>query len=109
MPPPPPELDLTELMEAVERVLALMPDPVIFRVMPRPLDVEGATRRITALLAEQERFGWRELLGERPTLVDILSALVSLLELARRGTLTLAQSRPFTPFEVARGPAYQAA
>jgi segregation and condensation protein A len=109
VPPPPPELDITELMEAVERVLALMPDPVMFRVMPRPLDVEGATRRITELLADRERFGWRELLGERPTIVDILSALVSLLELARRGTLTLAQPRPFTPFEVARGPAYQAA
>jgi segregation and condensation protein A len=109
VPPPPPELDLTELMEAVERVLAMMPDPVIFRVMPRPLDVEGATRRISELLAARERFGWRELLGERPSIVDILSALVSLLELARRGTLTLAQPKAFTPFEVARGPTYQAA
>jgi segregation and condensation protein A len=109
LPLPPPELDLTELMEAVERVLAMLPDPVIFRVMPRPLDVEGATRRITALLEARERFGWRELLGERPTIVDVLSALVSLLELARRGTLTLAQPKAFTPFEVARGPAYQAA
>jgi segregation and condensation protein A len=109
VPLPPPELDLTELMEAVERVLAMMPDPVIFRVMPRPLDVEGATRRITAMLDARERFGWRELLGERPSIVDILSALVSLLELARRGTLTLAQPKAFTPFEVARGPTYQAA
>ncbi len=109
LPPAPPELDLTELMEAVERVLAMAPDPVLFRVMPRPLDVEGATRKISALLAEHERFGWRDLLGEHPTIVDILSALVSLLELARRGTLALAQSRPFTPFEVSRGPAYQTA
>ena len=108
-PPPPLELDLRELMEAVERVLAMMPDPVIFRVMPRPLDVEGANRRILALLAERATFGWRELLGERPSITDVLSSLVSLLELARRGQLTLVQPRAFTPFEIGRGPAYQAA
>jgi segregation and condensation protein A len=108
-PPPPLELDLRELMEAVERVLAMMPDPVIFRVMPRPLDVEGANMRILSLLAERATFGWRELLGERPTIADVLSALVSLLELARRGQLTIVQPRAFTPFEIGRGPAYQAA
>ncbi len=108
-PPPPLELDLRELMESVERVLTMMPDPVIFRVMPRPLDVEGATRRILDLLAERERFGWRELLGERPGIVDVLSALVSLLELARRSQLTIVQPRAFTPLEIGRGSAYQAA
>jgi len=109
LPPPPLELDLRELMEAVERVLAMMPDPVVFRVMPRPLDVEGANRKVLALLAERGSFGWRELLGERPTITDVLSALVSLLELARRGQLVLQQRRAFTPFEIGRGPAYQAA
>jgi len=109
LPPPPPEFDLTELIEAVERVLAMMPDPVIFRVMPRPLNVEAATRRVMDLLAEHERFGWRDLLGARATIVDVLSSLVALLELARVGTLTLAQRKAFTPFEVARGPTYQAA
>jgi segregation and condensation protein A len=109
VPAPPPEFDLTELIEAVERVLAMMPDPVVFRVIPRPLDVEGATRRVMDLLAERETFGWRELLGARASIVDILSSLVALLELARVGTLTLAQRKAFTPFEVARGPTYQAA
>jgi segregation and condensation protein A len=108
-PPAPLLADLTELMEAVEHVVAMMPDPVIVRVMPRPLDVEGATRRVLALLAERERFGWRELLGGRPTITDVLSALVSLLELARRGTLAIVQPKAFTPFEIARGPSYQAA
>jgi chromatin segregation and condensation protein Rec8/ScpA/Scc1 (kleisin family) len=87
----------------------MMPDPVMFRVMPRPLDVEGATQRVMDLLAARERFGWHDLLGTQPSIVDVLSSLVALLELARGGTLTLAQRRPFTPFEVARGPAYQAA
>ena len=109
LPPPPLQLDLRELMEAVERVVAMMPDPVIFRVMPRPLDVEGATQRVLDLLAERTTFGWRDLLGERPTISDVLSALVSLLELARRGQLTIAQPKAFTPFEIGRGPAFQAA
>ena len=108
-PPPPLVLDVTELLEAVERVLAMMPDPVIFRVMPRPLDVEGATRRILERLGERESVGWRELLGERPTITDVLSTLLSLLELARRGLLVIVQRKAFTPPEVARGPAYQAA
>jgi segregation and condensation protein A len=108
-PPPPLALDLTELMEAVERVLTMMPDPVMFRVMPRPLDVEGATSRVLARLAERETFGWRDVLGEQPSIADVLSTLVSLLELARRGLLTIAQKRAFTPLEIARGPAYQAA
>ncbi len=108
-PPPPLVLDLTELIEAVEHVLAMMPDPVMFRVMPRPLDIEGATQRILDLLAERERFEWRALLGERPSIVDVLSALVSLLELARRGQLVLVQPKAFTPVEIGRGPAYQAA
>jgi segregation and condensation protein A len=109
LPPPRPELDLVELVEAVERVLAMMPDPVMFRVMPRPLNVEGATRRVLEFLAERESFGWRELLGADPTIVDVLSSLVALLEMARGGTLTLAQRKAFTPFEVSRGPTYQAA
>ena len=108
-PPPPLVLDLTELMEAVERVLAMMPDPVLFRVVARPLDVEGATQRILERLGERESFGWRELLGEHPTVTDILSTLVSLLELARRGLLTIVQTQAFTPPDVARGPAYTAA
>jgi segregation and condensation protein A len=109
LPPPPLTFDLGELLEAVERVLAMIPDPVIYRVAPRPLDVEGASRRLLDLLAERPAFGFGELLGARPTIVDVLSALVALLELARRGTLTVAQSAAFQPLEIARGTAYQAA
>lgn len=109
VPAPPPEFSIEELLEAVEHILAMMPDPVIHRVVPRPLDVEAASTRILELLAEREAFSWRDLLGPRPTVVDVLSSLVALLELARRGLLSLKQTRPFTPFVIDRGPAYQAA
>ncbi len=108
-PPPPLVFDLEELVVAIERVLALMPDPLLYRVAPRPLDVEGASRRIGELLAARETLGWRDLLGERPTVVDVLSTLVALLELARRGLLTLRQPAAFTPLVIERGSAHQTA
>lgn len=108
-PPPPLAFAIEELVEAVERLLAMIPDSVIHRVLAHPLDVEGATRRVLVLLESRESFGWREVLGPAPSIADILSALVAVLELARRGALTLSQPRPFTPFSIDRGPAYQAA
>ncbi|HWO89685.1 MAG TPA: segregation/condensation protein A [Gemmatimonadales bacterium] len=108
-PPPPLVFSLEELIAAVERVLAAIPDPVILRVAARPLDVEGATATVSRWLAERGSFSWREMLGERPTLVDVLSSLVALLELARRGTLTLTQPGAFSPVIISRGPAYEAA
>ena len=109
VPPPPLEFTIEELLEAVERVISMLPDSVIHRVVPRPLDVEAATARILDLLAVRESFGWRDLLGPAPAIVDVLSSLVALLELARSGVLRLTQPRAFTPFAIDRGPAYQTA
>jgi chromatin segregation and condensation protein Rec8/ScpA/Scc1 (kleisin family) len=100
---------LEELLAAVERVLTMMPDPDVYRVLPRPLDVEGATQRITELLEERGTLGWRDLLGPRPTLVDVLSCLVALLELARRGLLVIRQPAAFSPLVIERGTTHQAA
>lgn len=109
VPPPPLEYTLEELVEALERVIALIPDPDVYRVAPRPLDTEGAMKRIHALLGEREHFGWRDILPARPSIVDVLSALVALLELARGGQLVLTQPGAFAPLVIDRGPAYQAA
>ena len=43
-------------------------------------------------LAERETFGWLDVVGERPGLVDVLSAFIALLELAKRGSLKLTQT-----------------
>lgn len=108
LPPPPLTLDLLELLSAVERVVAGIPDPVLHRVVPRPLDVEGATFRIRALLEGRATLTWREALGPHPTIVDLLSTLLALLELARRGELALTQPAPFAPLEIARDAAQPA-
>ena len=69
---------------------------MLHRVVARPLDVESATRRIEQLLAEREEFGWLEALGPRPTIVDVLSTLLALLELAKRGTVLLTSTAPLS-------------
>jgi segregation and condensation protein A len=108
-PPPPLAVSLIDLLTAVERVLANIPFPVLHRVVARPLDVESATRRIEGLLAEQEEIRWLDALGARPTIVDVLSTLLALLELAKRGALRLVQPTPFSPLVIARDAARTAA
>jgi segregation and condensation protein A len=108
-PPPPLKLEILDLLSAVERVLANIPFPVLHRVVARPLDVESATRRIETLLAEQDEIRWLDALGLRPTIVDVLSTLLALLELAKRGSVRLLQPTPFSPMVIARDPARTAA
>ncbi len=109
LPPPPLRLDLLELLQAVERVIVAIPSPVLHRVVARPLDVETATLRIEALLDQRAEFCWLEALGPRPSIVDVLSTLLALLELAKRGALRLTQPAPFSPMVIARDPARPAA
>ncbi|HYC32248.1 MAG TPA: ScpA family protein [Gemmatimonadales bacterium] len=109
LPPPPLTLDLLELLQAVERVVAGIPTPVLHRVVARPLDVESATRRVESLLENRDQIGWLEALGPRPTIVDVLSMLLALLELAKRGAVRLTQPSPFSPMVIARDAARPAA
>ena len=102
VPPLPLVIDLAELLRAVEQVISEIPQPVLHRVVARPLDVEGATRRIEALLADREVIGWLDALGPEPNIADLLSTLIALLELARRGGLYLHQPAPFAPLVIRR-------
>jgi len=77
--------------------------------VPRPLDVEGATARILELLAERETFGWHDVVGTGSGVVEVLSAFIALLELAKRGSLKIAQPEPFAPMVIRREPSREAA
>jgi chromatin segregation and condensation protein Rec8/ScpA/Scc1 (kleisin family) len=90
------------MLSAIDRVIAGMPSPVLHKVIARPLDVESATRRIEDLLAAQEQIRWLDALGSGATIVDVLSTLLALLELAKRGSLRLLQPTPFSPMVIAR-------
>jgi segregation and condensation protein A len=102
LPPPPLTLNLLDLLSAVSRVIAGIPSPVLHKVVARPLDVESATRRIEDLLRDQEQIHWLDALGSGATIVDVLSTLLALLELAKRGSLRLLQPTPFSPLVIAR-------
>jgi segregation and condensation protein A len=102
LPPPPLTLDLLELLRAVERVVSGILHPVLHRVVARPLDVEGATRRLQELLETREEFLWTEAFGPRPTISELLSVLLALLELARRGRCSLTQPAVFSPLVIRR-------
>jgi segregation and condensation protein A len=108
-PPAPLQIELNDLLAAAERVIALIPEPMLHRVVPRPLDVEGATERIMKLLAEKEEFGWFDIVGKQSTIVDVLSAFIALLELAKRSTVTLSQPEPFAPMVITRATPREAA
>jgi segregation and condensation protein A len=102
LPPLPLTLDLLELLQGVERVIAGILHPVMHRVVARPLDVEGAELRIQSLLAEREEFIWTEALAPGPSISDVLSLLLALLELARRGQCVMLQPAVFAPLLVRR-------
>jgi segregation and condensation protein A len=109
LPPAPLVIELNDLLAAAERVVAMIPEPTLHRVVPRPLDVEGATARILALLADRVECGWSDIVGPRPGVVEILSAFIALLELAKRGSLKIAQPEPYAPMVIRREPPREAA
>lgn len=95
LPPRPIIVSVAELLEAVERVVEALPQPVLHRVVPRPLDVEGATARIKACLAEREMWELGDFWLPERSVADLLSVLIAVLELARLGQIRIAQRQPF--------------
>jgi segregation and condensation protein B len=105
LPESPMTMDIQELLLAAERVVEAMPEPVLHRVVPRPLDVEGATRRIRELFGSRDECTLGEVLGTRPNIADLISSLLALLELARIGFIRLRQQQPFGSVVIRREPA----
>ncbi len=108
--PLPPEImiDLEQVVRAVEEVIEGMAQPVIHRVVARPLDVEGATARIRAMLAGRQRLDFSELVGERPHVSVVMSMLIALLELARLGEARITQAKPFEELRIIGEPSHEA-
>jgi segregation and condensation protein A len=102
-------LSLPELLAAVDRVLRVATRPELHDVVPRALDVDGAMATIRAVLATRALAGWTDVVRGEAEPWQILSALLALLELARRGELRLLQTRPFGNVEFSRDAASEAA
>ena len=102
-------LSLPELLSAVDRVLRLAKKPHIHDVVPRALDVDGAIGIVRALLAIRARAQWKDILPKKAEPWEVLSLLLALLELAKRGELRLVQAHAFAAFEITRDPSSEAA
>jgi len=92
-------MSLSELFAAVDRVLRQARKPTVHDVVPRSLDVDGAIIAIRSILQLRARARWRDLVAVDAEPWQILSALLALLELAKRGELKLAQPKPFGSVE----------
>jgi segregation and condensation protein A len=107
--PRPLTISLPELLSAVDRVLRLARKPHIHDVVPRALDVDGAIGIVRALLAIRARAQWKDILPKKAEPWEVLSLLLALLELAKRGELRLMQPRAFAAFEITRDSSGEAA
>ena len=108
-PPAPLALSLPELLAAVDRVLRIATEPAVHDVVPRALDVDGAIAVVRHVLAMRARACWQDVLRSAAEPWEVLSTLLALLELARRGELRLRQPHPFASVDIFRDPAGQAA
>ncbi|MBC7791144.1 MAG: segregation/condensation protein A [Anaerolineae bacterium] len=103
------QLSLAELLAAADRVIRMVRHPGVHDVIPRALDVDGAMLTIRNLMARSPLLRWVDLISWNAESWEVLSALLALLELARRGELRLRQTRSFGPLEILRDAASEAA
>ncbi len=108
-PPAPLALSLTDLLVAVDRVLRAARKPTVHEVVPRALDVDGAITTVRQVLALRAQARWRDVVRPEAEPWEVLSALLALLELAKRSELHLTQRRPFADVEIRRELAGEAA
>lgn len=108
-PPAPLALSLAELLAAVDRMLRVAAEPDLHDVIPRPIDVDGAISLVRHVLALRESARWYDVLRTTAEPWEVLSTLLALLELARRGELKLRQPSPFASVLITRESPSQAA
>jgi len=102
-------LSLAELFAAVDRIIRVARKPTVHDVVPRALDVDGAIATVRAVLALRARVRWDDVVSQNAEPWQVLSTLLALLELAKRGELRLAQERPFASVEISSDPVSEAA
>lgn len=108
-PASPLSLALPELLAAVDRVLRQAKKPLVHDVVPRALDVDGAITTILGVLTHRASARWFDIVERDAEPWRVLSALLALLELAKRGELKVQQLRPFASVEITRDAASEAA
>jgi segregation and condensation protein A len=90
-------------------VLRISREPQVHEVVARALDVDGAITTILDVLANRTCVRWGDVVTPDAAPWQVLSALLALLELARRGELRVFQPNPFASMEISRDAAGEAA
>jgi segregation and condensation protein A len=102
-------LSLAELLSAVDRVLRAVNKPDLHDVIARPIDVDGYMEIVRTVMALRAVARFHDVVKAGAEPWEVLSGLLALLELAKRGELRLAQLRPFASVEIRREFAGEAA
>jgi len=102
-------LSLPELFAAVDRVLRIARRPTVHDVVPRALDVDGAMATVRAVLALRAHALWGDVISPAAEPWQVLSVLLAILEMAKRGEVKVAQARPFASVEITSDTASEAA
>jgi segregation and condensation protein A len=102
-------LSLPELFAAVDRIIRIARKPTVHDVVPRAIDVDGAMATVRAVLALRAHARWSDVVTRDAEPWQVLSVLLALLELAKRGELKVAQARPFASVEITSDTASEAA
>jgi segregation and condensation protein A len=90
-------------------VLRYARTPQVHDVISRPIDVDGFIEVVRAVIALRAVARFRDVVPPGAEPWEVLSGLLALLELARRGELRLNQPRPFASVEIRRELAGEAA
>ncbi len=102
---PPGEVSLSDLLAALQRVLATTPAvPASTVITPHTVTVEDKIRAIEAAISESPRVGFTALLLRARSRVEIIVTFLAVLELIKRGRILAEQGEPFGEIHLVPAP-----
>jgi segregation and condensation protein A len=91
---------LFDLLDALNRVMSRMPDPVVYEVQGEIYDVEDKMSLIAAETAERGRLLFSELMLRCKARAEMIVTFMALLELVKLGQVVVVQSESFGDIDI---------
>jgi segregation and condensation protein A len=102
----PGEVTLSELLAALERVLAVAPtEPVSSIVPPLAVSIDDKIRAVESMIAANGRVHFTGLLHRAGSRAEIIVTFLAILELIKRGRLLVEQAEAFGEIYLSQAPA----
>ena len=86
---------LFDLLDALNRIMSRIPDPVVYEVEAEAFDVEDKMALIASTVAERGEASFTELLLRCRARTEMIVTFMALLELIKLGTVLVVQSEVF--------------